>query len=153
MSAEALLDTNVLVYAQDADEPIKRAQAIALLESLRGVRVAVTTQVMAEYFVTVRRKFSDRMDEGTAASQVRDFSQMFEVIDVGLTTVLESVRAVLRYRLSYYDAQVWAAARQGGVALVLSEDFQDGREIEGVRFADPFSSKFDLSRLLVDGER
>jgi predicted nucleic acid-binding protein len=42
------------------------------------------------------------------------------------------------YRLSFWDALIWATARNAGVPVVLSEDYQDGREIEGVRFVNPF---------------
>ena len=37
------------------------------------------------------------------------------------------------------EAQVWAAARLEHVPVVLSEDFADGCEIEGVRFVYPFA--------------
>lgn len=49
-----------------------------------------------------------------------------------------ALTAVEQYRLSFWDALVWATARDADVPVVLSEDFQDGREIEGVRFVNPF---------------
>ena len=42
---------------------------------------------------------------------------------------------------------VWAAAKLNGVANVLSEDFQDGGLIEGVRFLDPFAPGFGAERI------
>jgi predicted nucleic acid-binding protein len=53
--------------------------------------------------------------------------------------VLEALRGVVRYRLSYYDAQIWAVARLNHVPVVLSEDFSAWSEIEGVRFENPFA--------------
>jgi predicted nucleic acid-binding protein len=35
--------------------------------------------------------------------------------------------------LSYYDAQIWAVARLGQVAVILSEDFNPGRYSTGCR--------------------
>lgn len=57
MSDRAFLDTNVLVYAFDADSPVKQAIARRLLEelALRG-RCVLSTQVLQELFVTVTRK-------------------------------------------------------------------------------------------------
>jgi predicted nucleic acid-binding protein len=46
--------------------------------------------------------------------------------------------AVGRHRLSFWDALLWATARDAGVPVVISEDFQHGRELDGVRFVDPF---------------
>ncbi|MBK6974813.1 MAG: hypothetical protein IPH26_18410 [Sterolibacteriaceae bacterium] len=33
---------------------------------------------------------------------------------------------------------LWATVREGGVATLLSEDFQHGQDIEGVRIINPF---------------
>jgi predicted nucleic acid-binding protein len=62
--------------------------------------------------------------------------------------VLEAARGVRDHGLAYYDAQVWAAARLNKIPIIFSEDFQDGRILEGVRFANPFSQSFDLEAWL-----
>lgn len=49
--------------------------------------------------------------------------------------------------LAYYDAQIWACARLNHIPVVLSEDFQDGQTLEGVRFVDPFAEDFVVERL------
>jgi hypothetical protein len=46
--------------------------------------------------------------------------------------VLEAVRGVQRYRLSYWDALIWATAKLNGVPNVLSEDFNTGSQLEAV---------------------
>jgi predicted nucleic acid-binding protein len=43
-----------------------------------------------------------------------------------------------RHGLSFWDALIWAAAHENGVPIIYSEDFQHGRELEGVRFINPF---------------
>ena len=50
--------------------------------------------------------------------------------------------------MSYWDAQLWATARLNQVEVVLSEDFQDGRALDGVRFVNPFAPSFDLAALV-----
>jgi len=144
MNARVIVDTSVLVYTQDADDLTRHNQAIGVLDQLveRGCAV-LTSQVLAEYFVTVTRRFSDRLDADLAAQQVEDFSDAMPVLDTSLAVILEALRGVVRYRMSYYDAQVWASARLNGIDTVLSEDFQDGQQIEGVRFVDPFSPAFN----------
>ncbi|MGB9776100.1 MAG: PIN domain-containing protein [Anaerolineae bacterium] len=59
MNSRIFLDTNVLVYAYDRSEPEKQQQAIRVLDALvvRG-RGAVSTQVLAEFFITVTRKIT-----------------------------------------------------------------------------------------------
>jgi predicted nucleic acid-binding protein len=40
--------------------------------------------------------------------------------------------------LSFWDALIWAAAKENGIPVVYTEDFQHGRDIEGVRIINPF---------------
>ena len=61
--------------------------------------------------------------------------------------VLEALRGVEEHTLSYYDAQIWAAARLGQVGVVLSEDFNPGAVLDGVSFANPLDPAFDLAGL------
>ncbi|NBC12189.1 MAG: PIN domain-containing protein, partial [Gammaproteobacteria bacterium] len=57
MSDEALfLDTNVLVYIFDGDEPDKQAVARQLLRDSGEIRLS--TQVLSEFYVTVTRKLA-----------------------------------------------------------------------------------------------
>ena len=37
------------------------------------------------------------------------------------------------------SALIWAAAKENGISLIYSEDFQDGRTIEGVRIVNPLA--------------
>jgi predicted nucleic acid-binding protein len=140
MSAEVLIDTNVLVYAFDVDEPEKQRKAQELLESMvADGSGCVSSQVLGEFYVTVTRRFPGSMDPATASRHTERFAEVLEVHGSGLQVVLEALRGVLRYRLSYYDAQIWAVARLNHVPVVLSEDFSAGSEIEGVRFENPFA--------------
>jgi len=140
MGAEVLVDTNVLVYAFDADEPEKQRRAQELLDGLVADGTAcVSSQVLGEFYVTVTRRFPESMDSATAARHTERFAEVLEVHGTGLQVVLEALRGAVRHRLSYYDAQIWAAARLNHVPVVLSEDFSAGSEIEGVRFENPFA--------------
>jgi predicted nucleic acid-binding protein len=58
--------------------------------------------------------------------------------------VLEAVRGALTYQMSYRDAQIWASAKMNQVPVVFSEDFGEGKTIEGVRFVNPFDSNFNI---------
>jgi predicted nucleic acid-binding protein len=42
------------------------------------------------------------------------------------------------YRLSWFDAHLWAYAERYGVSEILSEDFEHGRRYGTVRVRNPF---------------
>jgi predicted nucleic acid-binding protein len=49
-----------------------------------------------------------------------------------------AIRGAAAYRLSWWDAHLWAHAECHGLPTLLSEDFQHGRLIGRVRVEDPF---------------
>ena len=54
-----------------------------------------------------------------------------------------AILAVHHHGLTYWDAMLWATARDAGCGLVISEDFQDGRTLGGVNFVNPFLERND----------
>jgi predicted nucleic acid-binding protein len=150
----AMIDTNVLVYAVDERDPRKMATARVAVEALETQRRGVvTTQILGEFFNVVRCRFSRTLSLDVAFAGLERYAATMRVLDMRVPVVFEAARGVRRYGLSYYDAQIWASARVEGIELVLSEDFENGREIEGVRFVDPFAEGFSLADVLAQVTR
>ena len=73
----AFLDTNVLVYSDDQDEPEKSTTARRLIDRhLRAGTGAVSTQVLAEYYVNVTRKFKIAITPAEARRKVELLSTL-----------------------------------------------------------------------------
>lgn len=140
-----LVDTNVLVYAYDRSEPKKQKIALDILDHLVRTQVGVlSTQILAEFFWIVSRRIPAPLSIEDASKQVNLFVQSWPVLSITHLIVIEATRGVMVHHLSYWDAQVWATARLNQVPMVLSEDFNDGSTIEGIRFANPFVKGFKL---------
>lgn len=139
MSAEPLFDTNILVYLHDNDEPRKQARAYELLRSAteRG-SVRFCAQVLGEYSSVLLRKFDRVFSPIVVRQQLVELVHNNVIYDTTVDVVLEAARGVQLHGFSYYDAQIWAVAKLNGIPLVYSEDFTHGREVEGVRFENPF---------------
>lgn len=145
MNDKVLVDTNVLVYAYDRAEPQKQQQAIALLDQLvQHDMGALTTQILAEFFVTVTRKLAAPLSPADAYTRIEHFLPAWTVYETSGLIVLEAARGVRDHQMSYWDAQIWATARLYQVPVVLSEDFSSGSSLEGVRFVNPFDPAFQL---------
>jgi predicted nucleic acid-binding protein len=150
MNGPAMLDANVLVYAEDAREPSRAATAEQLLSQLikQGLAV-VTPQVLGEYWLTVTRKLVPAMSLDSAEARIHVYRSFMRVLPYDSVIVAEAVRGARAYGFHYYDAQIWAAARLASVDTVFSEDFADGSQIEGVRFVNPFAQGFDVEAFLA----
>ena len=147
-SSAFFLDTNVLVYAYDPAEANKRRRAITLLDRLGSQqRGAISAQVLGEFFVTVTRKIMPPLTLEEAEQSIINYIRSWTVYDLTKHVVAEAVRGMRQHQLPYWDSLIWATAKRHGVPNVLSEDFSDGRLIEGVRFLNPFATTFDLTIL------
>jgi len=148
MSADVFVDTNVLVYARDAGEFAKQPVAMHVMEQLwRSRRGRVSVQVLNEYFVTVTMKLKPGLSCKMAWNDVTDLFAWKPVpADIA---VLTRTRAIHETQgLSWWDAQIVAAACVSGCRRLLTEDLQDGQEIDGVEVVNPFAHRIDevLSR-------
>ena len=140
--AATLIDTNVLVYAYDRSEPDKQRRALEVLDGLaRAGDGRLSAQVLSEFFVNVTRKIAAPLTIAQAGQRIEHYVQIWPVFPVTSQVVFEAVRGVREYQLSFWDAQIWAAARLNRVSTVLTEDFNPGAVIEGVRFVDPFANE------------
>ena len=142
-----LIDTNLLIYLYDPNQPDKQKQSELVLEQLELTRNGrLSVQALAEFFSVATRKLSPSLTSAQALDQITLFTRLWPVFDLTSMIVMEAGRGVRDHKLSYYDAQVWATARLNQLSVVFSEDFRDGSILEGVRFVNPFSPKFLLEK-------
>ena len=140
-----LIDTNILVYACDSTDQARQDQALRVLRSLDASRDGrLSIQSLAEFVHVSTHSRRPIYTRSEAYQQASNLLQTYPVFDLTALIVLEAARGAREHGLAYYDAQIWAAARLNGVAVVFSEDFSDGQVLEGVRFVNPFREGFRL---------
>ncbi|BBK35370.1 ribonuclease VapC [Allostella sp. ATCC 35155] len=126
-------DTNVLLYLISPDVR-KAAQAEALM--LDGGLVSV--QVLNEFASVGTRK------AGLSWTEIREVLELLRrfllVVPVDLDIHLRALDLAERYRLSFYDAAIVAAAAQCGCSILWSEDMQSGQSFGDLRIENPFAA-------------
>lgn len=138
MSGRAFVDTNVLVYAHDRGAGEKNARARELVKRLWRERIGVvSTQVLQELYVNVRRKASAPVSAPEARALVEDYLAWPLVVNDG-ATILQAVAIEERFGLSFWDALVVASAQEAGVEVLWSEDLNDGQAYGSVVVRNPF---------------
>src|SRR6266496_936066 len=141
-----LIDSNVLLYVFDANAFERQDQAEQIMRQLEMTTSGrLSVQCLAEFMNVSTRRLKPPLSMAEASQQVELFARSFPVFDLTVPIVLEAARASRDHHLAYYDAQLWATAKLHQVPVVLSEDFNDGQIIEGVRFVNPFAPKFTLA--------
>ena len=132
----SFLDTNILVYADAGDEPIKQRRALSLISEQRQAGTGViSTQVLQEYTNVALRKL------GLPVPLVRERLNFYARFEVMMTTPALLAEALDLHALrgmSFYDALIVQAAIAGGCSQLLTEDMQDGAIFAAVRVVNPF---------------
>jgi len=138
MSAAVFVDTNVLVCARDMRDPAKQAAAEALLKELWIEQTGRTSvQVLSEYYVTVTRKLDPGLSPDDAWDDVTAlFAWDPQPIDRELFARARQVEA--RYRLSWWDSMIVAAAQLQSCSLLVTEDLQHNLVCGTVVVRNPF---------------
>ena len=123
-----LVDTNVLLYAASRlpEEAAKRDRA---RELLAGSDLAVSVQVLQEFVHQAMRSTRPGRLTHDDAWEFLGPVMMMPVQDVTLSLFRDAVAISQRFRLSYWDGAILAAAR----ALGCDQDY------DGLRVIDPFA--------------
>lgn len=139
-SAREMVDTNVLIYAADPAAGARRTRAIELLRELTDqARLAVSVQVLNEFYVVATRPNKPpSLAHDEARQIISDLADSSQVLPLTASATFLALDVMPQHSLSFWDALVWAVAKENGITVIHTEDFQDGRDIEGVRFRNPF---------------
>jgi len=136
MSARSFFDTNILVYTDDKASPAKQRIALDLVAQHRRAGTGVVSlQVLQEYFVTITRKL--HVDAKIARRKVELLAE-FDVVAPEVADILAAIDLHRLHQINFWDALVLRSAKEAGCGVLLSEDMQAAREIEGVRIVDLF---------------
>ena len=138
MSVSCFVDTNILVYAHDRSAGEKHRLALELLSELWESRTAaVSTQVLQELYVNVRRKAGQPLSLDEARSLIADYLRWEVVVNTG-DSLLEAIEIEARHGIAFWDALIIQAATAAGAEVLYSEDLSDGQLYETVRVVNPF---------------
>ena len=138
MATRSFIDTNVLVYAEASDAPLKQRAALALLKVLYEEGLGVlSTQVLQEYCNVALKKL--KLPAQYVRSQL-DLYEQFEVVQVTPAIIHAGLDIHQTRSVSFFDAIVLASAHASGCNVIWTEDMNAGEVVNGVSISNPFST-------------
>ena len=139
MNGRFFLDTNAFVYLFDTTAPAKAKKAARLVRgAVDTVKGIVSYQVVQEFFKVAFRRFAEPMTAAEAEQYLITVFRPLLAIHSSPALFVEALRIAGKCRLAWYDSIMVASALEGQCDTLYSEDFQHGREIEGLRIENPF---------------
>ena len=130
------LDTNILFYAMDSDAGERHKLAMEIVDRASSFDCVFILQALCEFYTAVTGK--GKIPAPEAAAQIKDWMELFPVVSATSKSLIKALKAVNEHTLSFWDAMLWAVAREAGVTILVSEDFQHDRVLDGTHFCNPF---------------
>ena len=137
MTAPCFVDANVFIYARDPRDPAKQRRAKEWRDHLwRDGSGRTSIQALSESYAKLRRL------GGAAPEEIWESVERFlawkpRAVD---EAVLQLARRIEhRYRISWWDSLIVAAAQLQECKILLTEDLQDGMDFGGVKVCSPFT--------------
>lgn len=135
------VDTNVVVYVFDDNEPVKQPKARALIDRLvkSPTNTLLLWQVAGELLSCLRKwESTGRIASADVKANFQDVLSMFR-LRLPRDQVLElSFDLSAKFSLSHWDSMLLAACKEAGVTLLYSEDLDPGTDYDGVSVVNPF---------------
>ena len=140
MNARFFLDTNIFVYCFDRDSVTESKHAIQLVrDAVTSRKGVISYQVVQEFFNLALRRFAQPMTVPEAEQYLAAVFRPLLAIQSSPALFSEALRLSARYRLSWYDSLIVAAALEADCAILYSEDLQHGLRISGLQIQNPFA--------------
>ncbi len=99
----------------------------------------LSTQVLQELCINVRRKASRPLSLEETRRLLRDYLSWDVVVNTG-ESVLEALALESRFKISFWDALIVQAAGISGATVLYSEDLADGQLYGSVRVINPLKN-------------
>jgi len=133
---QSFIDTNIIVYANDARDKEKQAIALNVItEYMKTGMGVISTQVLQEYVHVALNKLHQRQD--VILRQLVLLEEL-NVVQQSPALIRRAVEIKAAYQISFWDACIIAAAEYAKCSVILSEDMNAGQFYSGIAMQNPF---------------
>lgn len=136
--ANRFLDTNILLYAASQQTlPTDAGKHELALEVLAQGDFAVSAQVLQEFYANALKLKPEPLSSGEARQWVELLGEV-ECVAIDHRLVIEGIMLSERFKTSYWDGAIIAAAHAAGATTLVSEDLNHGQVYGEITVNNPF---------------
>lgn len=139
MSVDLFIDTNVFLYQLDTRDARKHAIADRIVgDALASDTACISFQVVQECLNTVLRKAEIALDEASARAYLDTVLAPLQRVQSSVALYRRALALQTRWKFSFHDSLIVAAALEAGCKRLLTEDLQHGQRVQTLRIENPF---------------
>lgn len=135
-----IIDSNILIYAINADSPKNKKAQEFLTENLNDLEIA-HQNILETIRVLTHQKFSKPMELKTALAAIQAITQSCRIISPTQTTYYLWLELVKKYGLAgnrIFDAYLAATALSNGIDAVATDNVSDFKKFKSLKVNNPF---------------
>ena len=134
-----LVDTNIIVYAYEIEESLRKKKALEILEKCwkNEAVLALSNQNLAEFSFVALKKL--KLNAKTIKDIVKDISnfESFRKINYKRKTILSAIDISEEYKMSFWDSLIAATMIENGILNIYTENSKDFK-IPSLKVINPF---------------
>ncbi len=130
------LDTNVLVYLFDEENPNKQSAASNLINQ-PDRQIVLSVQVLGEFFHVVTRKLKQPLSSSQAFHVANSFHR-YEVRPIDSLLIRKAMERQIASELSYWDSLIVESAIDAEATFPVTEDLHHGQRFGALEIRNPF---------------
>jgi predicted nucleic acid-binding protein len=139
MSGRYFLDTNILVYSLDPSAPEKCSVAERMVrQAIDKKNAVISYQVAQEFLHVALTKFRSKFHPADLEQFYLTVLRPLMAVHPSTTLFMEALHVHYKYKISWYDSLIVAAALEAQCGVLYSEDLQHGMKIENLTIKNPF---------------
>ena len=136
MNDKCFIDTNIFLYAFSTKDLLKQTIAKEIVLQPHSI----STQVINESCSNFIKKLA--FDENMVTAFISSAYNRYRIINFSESLFLTGSDIRLKYKYSYYDSLIIAAALESKCTILYSEDMQHDQIIENkLKIINPFKGK------------
>jgi predicted nucleic acid-binding protein len=142
MNDEIFFDTNVLAYAFDGQERVKKKVAVQLVYDAIQKKIVgvISNQILFELFLVLTKKLKKKLTKRQAANLVEGFAVSADWKKINYThqTISKALKLVDKHNVSLADAVIASTMLENGISKIFTENTRDFEKIPGIKAINPF---------------
>jgi predicted nucleic acid-binding protein len=134
------VDTNILIYSLDRNEPAKQLKAQQLLLQLRSAAepTFLLWQVLGESVQQLRRwRDQGQLTDAEFLRHVQAFRYLFPILLPTVPVLDRALDFVQRFSLSHWDSMILGGCAEASITKLYTEDMGAPRTIDRIELVNP----------------
>ncbi len=142
MKDKVFIDTNIFAYLFDKTDRVKSKNAIQLVRNNFANKNSVISYLVIQEFINVAlNKFKKTLSNKEIIEFLQDVLEPMCEIYPNKELFIKGITLQKRWKYSFYDSLIIAAALKANCNILYSEDLQHGQVIDDLKIINPFIEK------------